>query len=77
MDQFSRWHLQELVTAVGAAGVALIEEAFPGQEAEKRAGDGAALDGTRARLSSWRFERSRSKRRVQANRRQRETEGMF
>jgi ribonuclease HI len=34
MDQYSRWRLQELVTAVGAAGVALIDDAFPGQEAE-------------------------------------------
>ena len=34
MDQYSRWHLPELVTAVGAAGVALIDAAFPGQEAE-------------------------------------------
>ena len=34
MDQYSRWHLQELATAVGAAGVALIDAAFPGQAAE-------------------------------------------
>ena len=34
MDQYSRWHLQELVTAVGASGVALIDAAFPGQAAE-------------------------------------------
>ena len=34
MDQYSRWHLPELVRAVGEAGVALIEESFPGQEIE-------------------------------------------
>ena len=34
MDQYSRWQLQELVTAVGAAGVALIDAAFPGQGEE-------------------------------------------
>ena len=34
MDQYSRWHLQELVRAVGTTGVALIDEAFRGQEAE-------------------------------------------
>ncbi len=33
-DQYSRWHLQELVPAVGAAGVALSDTAFPGQDAE-------------------------------------------
>ena len=32
MDQYSRWQQQELVSAVGAAGVALIDDAFPGQE---------------------------------------------
>jgi ribonuclease HI len=34
MDQYSRWHLPELVNAVGAAGVALIDAAFPGQAPE-------------------------------------------
>ena len=34
MDQYSRWHLGERVSAVGAAGVALIDAAFPGQTAE-------------------------------------------
>ena len=34
MDQYSRWHLQQLVPAVGAGGVALIDAAFPGQAAE-------------------------------------------
>jgi hypothetical protein len=47
IDQFSHWRLPERVSAVGAAGVALIDAAFPGQSAEagKRAGDGAAVDG--------------------------------
>lgn len=34
MDQYSRWHLPELVSLIGTAGVALIDAAFPGQEAE-------------------------------------------
>ena len=34
MDQYSRWRLQALVTAVGAAGAALVDAAFPGQAAE-------------------------------------------
>ena len=37
VDYYSRWHLQELVPAAGAAGVAHIDAAFPGQEAENRA----------------------------------------
>ena len=31
MDRYSRVHLQELVAAVGAAGVALTRAAFPGK----------------------------------------------
>lgn len=44
---YSRWHLQELVTAVGAAGVALIDAAFPWQDSggAQSAGDSAAVDG--------------------------------
>jgi hypothetical protein len=34
MDRYSRWHLQDLVVAVGAAGAALVEAAFPGEAAE-------------------------------------------
>jgi hypothetical protein len=34
LDQYSRWHREELVTAVGVAGVALIDAAFPDQAAE-------------------------------------------
>jgi len=34
MDRYSRWHLQELVPVVGAAGVTVIDDAFPGQDAE-------------------------------------------
>jgi hypothetical protein len=34
MDQYSRWRLPERVSAVGAAGSALIDAAFPGQSAE-------------------------------------------
>lgn len=44
--QYSHWHLQELLTAVGAAGVAVIDNAFPWQdtEAENRTRGCAALD---------------------------------
>ena len=47
MDQYSRWHLQELVTAVGAAGVALIDAAY--------------TEGERLGLAVWgRMKRDRS-----------------
>jgi hypothetical protein len=34
LDRYSRWHLQDLVVAVGAAGVAVVEAAFPGEAEE-------------------------------------------
>jgi hypothetical protein len=45
LDRYSRWHLQDLVVAVGAAGVAVVEAAFPGEAEE------VALRGTRAGAS--------------------------
>lgn len=42
-------HLPELVVAVGAAGVALVEAAFPGEAEEARKCAGVALRGIHAR----------------------------
>lgn len=43
MDRYSRWHLQELVGAVGVAGVALVAVAFPGETEEAIKAREAAL----------------------------------
>jgi hypothetical protein len=71
MDEYSRWHLQARVSAVGAAGVALIDAAFPGQAPEAiKARETALRWMVRGLVThSWPFGRCRSTWRVQANRR--------
>ena len=76
MDRYSRWHLPELVVAVGAAGVALVEAAFPGQADEAIKARETALRwmirGLAAQLAIRKVQVDRE---VQANRRQSRTGG--
>jgi ribonuclease HI len=78
MDQYSRWHLPELVTAVGASGLALIDAAFPGQDAEAIKTREAALRwmvrGLAAQLAIRKVQVDQE---VQANRRQKGQVDLF
>ncbi len=75
-DQYSRWHLQDLVIAVGAAGVAQVEAAFPGETEEVIKPREAVLRwivrGLAAQLAIRKVQVDQE---LQANRRQRRTEG--
>jgi hypothetical protein len=74
MDQYSRWHLQELIKVVGTAGVALIEAAFPGQEAEAiKARETALRWMVRGLAAQLAIRKVQVDEELQANRRQRET----
>jgi ribonuclease HI len=74
MDLYSRWHLEALVPAVGAAGVALVEAAFPGQAAEAiKARETALRWMVRGLAAQLAIRKVQVEQEVQANRRQRET----
>jgi hypothetical protein len=74
MDQYSRWHLQELVTAVGTAGVALIDAAFPGQEAETiKARETALRWMVRGLAAQLAIRKVQVDQEIQANRRQQDS----
>lgn len=77
-DQYSRWHLQEMVVAVGAAGLALVEAAFPEEVEEAiKARETALRWMVRGLAAQLAIRKVQVDQEVQANRRQASSERSF